>query len=141
MRNRLLVVASAGLSLSLTPALSAEETKPAAPPEPHGITCAFVPNVRGFISIDESHIVLEGIGSTKYLITFVSRCHALNYAIDISLDRHGSDLCSGDAIIARNDRCMIRYVEKVRNTQEGRDIVAARLAAEEAKSKEKSGQH
>lgn len=111
---------------------------PTAKPYPTGIQCAWVPDPFGYGVIDEKHMILDGSASRKYLITFMSSCHGLHYALGIGLERHGSQICSGDAVLAGNDRCVIRYIEKVKDAREGAAIVQARAAAEEKERKNKS---
>jgi len=138
----------ASLAVLSVPALADNETPPnqsselpAAKPYPTGIQCAWVPDPFGYGVIDETHMILDGSASRKYLITFMSHCHGLHYALGIGLERHGSQICSGDAVLAGNDRCIIRYIEKVKDAREGAAIVQARTAAEENERKNKSDQH
>ena len=114
------------------------ETPPAAKPYPTGIQCFYVPFPFGYGVIDESHLTIDGSGRHKYLLTLFNRCYELAFTLGITLDRHGSELCSGDAVIAKRNRCVIRYIEEVPNAREAAAIVAARQAAEDAKRKRKS---
>lgn len=137
----------AALAALAAPALADDETapgsppsdKPAAKPYPSGITCAWIPDPFGYGVIDEKHMVLDGSASRKYLVTFHTRCYGLRYAFGIGLERHSSQLCSGDSVVAGHDRCTIRYIEQVKDAREANAIVEARLAAEEDARKKKSG--
>lgn len=141
-RSLLLIASLAALS---APALADEASTPspatdlpAAKPYPTGIQCFFVPDPFGYGVIDDKHMILDGSASRKYLVTFLSRCHGLRFALGIGLDRHGSQICSGDSVLAGNDRCVIRYIEQVKDAREGAAIVQARAAAEENERKKKS---
>jgi hypothetical protein len=133
-------VLAAGL-LGFVPALADEappaedQTPPAPKPYPTGIQCFFVPYPFGYGVIDDSHITIDGSTRHKYLVTFFSRCYELAYTLGIRLDRHSSELCTGDAIIAGHNRCVIRYIEEVANAREAAAIVEARAAAKEAERK------
>lgn len=143
--KRSLIIA-AGLAVVAAPAFADDQTssgqtpsdKPVAKPYPTGITCAWVPDPFGYGVIDEKHMVLDGSASRKYLVTFMSRCYGLNYAMGIGLERHGSQICSGDAVVAGHDRCVIRYIEQVKDGREAAAIVEGRNAAEDAGRKNKS---
>lgn len=116
---------------------STSQTVPGARPYPTGISCGFVTSPRGFGEIDERHLIIDGAGTTKYLVTLLSYCWEIRSSLNIRLQRHGSglELCTGDSIIAGRDQCFIRYVEPVANAKEGRAIVEARADAEEAERK------
>jgi hypothetical protein len=114
-----------------------DQTPPAPKPYPTGIQCFYVPYPFGYGVIDDSHLTIDGSRRNKYLLTLFARCHELAYTLGIRLDRHGSELCTGDAIIAGRDRCVIRYVEEVANAREAAAIVEAREAAKEAERKKR----
>jgi hypothetical protein len=116
----------------------AEGPAPPAPkPYPTGIQCFYVPYPFGYGVIDDTHVTIDGTGRHKYLLTLFARCHELAFTLGIRLDRHGSQLCTGDAIIAGRDRCVIRYIEEVANAREAAAIVEAREAAKEAERKKR----
>jgi hypothetical protein len=135
------ILSAAALGLALSGALSAladepsTSTTPAAKPYPKGITCAYVPISSGYGVIDDKHLIVDGIGKQKYLVTLFTRCFNLSTAFAIRFDRRGSDLCTGDAIVAGRDRCLIQFVEEVASAKEGQDLVKARDAAESERSK------
>jgi hypothetical protein len=103
-----------------------------AKPYPTGVQCYFVPQMHstGFSVIDDQHVTIDGFGRAKYLLTLNSRCSQLNWEIAIGLERHGSDLCTGDALLVGHQHCVIRYIEEVATAKEALAIVAARNEAE-----------
>lgn len=129
------------MALAALPALADEPANatPEAKPYPKGITCAYVPTFRGsgYGVIDPKHLIIDGSGRHKFLVTLFTNCWELQRTIGIGIDRRGasSELCTGDAIIADGNRCVIRYVEEVANRKEAESIVEGRKAAAEAARK------
>lgn len=140
---RTLAIAALGalsaLGATAARADDAQPTKPAARPYPHGITCAYIPDMagEGYGVIDDKHLVVDGTGRKKFLVTLFMRCFDLQTTLAIRFDRHGSDLCTGDSIRAGHDRCRIQYVEEVTDSKDADNIVAARDAAEKEAEKAK----
>jgi Family of unknown function (DUF6491) len=132
---------------AVSTAAMADNTAPAAAaakPYPQGITCGYVPETTGagFGVIDDKHLVVDGVGRKKYLVTLFISCFNLQTSLAIAFERHGTDdLCTGDTIRAGHERCRIQYVEEVASPKEASDIVNARDAAEKANDSHKAGGH
>lgn len=108
-------------------------------PYPTGIDCFWLPSPDGYNVIDSKHLVIDGTGRNAYLATLYSSCFDLRTTFGIRFDRKGSDLCTGDAIITGDNRCVIRFLEEVDDLDHAKQIVADRKAAEKAEREEGSG--
>ena len=123
-------------------AIAQDTTEPKKEPKPYpeGINCVWLPNLRSqyYSLIDDRHLVIEATRKKYYLLTLSRRCRDLDTTLDIGLETHGSQLCGpGDSIITDSDRCMIQYLEDVKNYDDAQQIVEDRDNAEKAARKKK----
>jgi Family of unknown function (DUF6491) len=129
-----------GLAIGLVgcaAAVQADQTRPASvppsrvAPAPSGVSCVWRPEIRdGYYNVvDDSHLVIQSIGKKYYLVTLGRRCIDLDTGVALGLESNADELCTGDSVKTRSDRCVIDSIEAVPGNKEAAALVKARELA------------
>lgn len=103
--------------------------------------CLRTNSINGYSVIDDRHLILDGPGTRQtFLITTTTRCWDLDWSFQLAVKSRapGTCLSNFDQILTREDSCFIDRVERVKDLETAKALVAAR-AADRAAEKDAAG--
>lgn len=99
--------------------------------------CFRIYEITGFETLDDYHVFLRGRTQKRnYLAQASRRCRDLDFTSKITVSFENKMVCPPmiEFIHSSNDRCPIKFIEKVANKEAARKIVAARAKARQEKA-------
>jgi hypothetical protein len=93
--------------------------------------CLRASSIHGYNVIDDRHLIMDGPGTQrKFLITTATRCWDMDWSYQLAVKSRVPNTClsSFDQIKTREDSCFIDSVERVKDLETAKALVAARAA-------------